>query len=100
MRKSIKSKRKWLTDDIFYLANQIVQHRKLIKQRECGTLNKNAPLRLIHLNTWAPVGGNISEELGSVDLFEEMYHWGWALGFQKPMPFQLVFSESCLQIWI
>lgn len=74
MRKSIKSKRKWLTD-IFHLANQIVEHRKLIKQRECGTLNKNARLRLIHLNTWAQAGGNISEELRTMALFE-FYHQG------------------------
>ena len=32
----------------------------------CGGLDENAPLRLMYLNSWFPVGGTVWEGLGGV----------------------------------
>lgn len=41
-------------------------------EKQCG-LNKSRPHRLIYLNAYSSGSGGTC-------------HWGWALGFQKPMP--------------
>lgn len=42
----------------------------------------------IYLNVW--------DELGDVQLLEEVCHWGLALRFEKPMPFLVNFL--CLML--
>lgn len=59
--------------------------------------------RLVHLNAWFPVGRTVREGLGGlgVVLLGEVCHCGvgFALRFQKPMPF-LVSFLSALCLWI
>lgn len=42
---------------------------------------------LICLSTWFPIGETLLEGLEGMTLLEEVYMLGWALRFQKPMPF-------------
>ena len=46
---------------------------------------ENGPHRLVYVNDCLPVGGIVWEGLGGVSSLEEVYDWGWALNFQKPM---------------
>lgn len=41
-----------------------------------------------------PVGGTGWEGWGGVAFFEEVFHWGQAMRFQKPMPY----SALCLML--
>ena len=66
--------------------------------RRCGGLNENCPQRLMYLNTWSPVGGNIWEGLGGVVLLEEVCHWGWDLRFKKPTSFPVSSLGFCLSV--
>jgi hypothetical protein len=64
-------------------------------ESRCGSLNENGIYKLIYyLNTQSQVGGTIWEGLGSVAILEEVCPWGWALRFQRPMPFPV--SSLCL----
>jgi hypothetical protein len=47
----------------------------------CG--NFNIPHRLLYLNA---IDGTVWEGLGGIALLEEVFHWGWALRFQKTTP--------------
>lgn len=49
----------------------------LYSQMECGGLNRNGPHGLTDLNAWLE-GVAILE---GVAFLEEVYHWGWPLGF-------------------
>jgi hypothetical protein len=48
--------------------------------------------RLIYLNVCSTVDGTVWEGLGGVALLEEVCLWGWALRFQRPMPFSVCLS--------
>ena len=70
----------------------------------CGSLNRNGPFRLLHLN--ANLSGIVLLEnvrrsgcAVGVTLLEEVRHCRWALRFQKPKPVPVsLFFPCCL--WI
>ena len=49
-----------------------------------------------YLKAWSPLGGTIWEWLAGVASLEGVYHWGWILKFQKPMPFPV--SSLCFML--
>lgn len=61
----------------------------------CGCLKENGTHNTLSLD-----GGTVSEELGSVALLEEVFHWRQALRIQKTHPIHTVhthiLSASCL----
>ena len=75
-----------------------MNHRTLATKKEgtengrgylkCGGLNENVPHRLLEIGT---IGSCGLVGVG-VALLEEVCHWGWALGFQKPKPGALSLS--------
>lgn len=50
----------------------------VVTVKNCSGLNENVHSRLVHLNTWSPVGGAIWR---STALPEEVHYWGGLGGF-------------------
>lgn len=57
-------------------------------------LNENGHLWFICLNNWFIVGRTVWEGRG-VTLLKEVWHWNWALRFQKTHAVLSVLSASC-----
>lgn len=57
-----------------------------IKEPMCGSSNENSPNTLLCLNAWPLVDRTVWKGFGCVALLEEVFHRGWAVRFQKPMP--------------
>jgi hypothetical protein len=68
-------------------------------QQTCHSgLKKNAPYRLMYLNTWSPVSATVWEGLGGVALLEEVCHYG--VVFEVSKAHTVPTGSSLTLLWI
>lgn len=97
--KNLLGSRNWRSQcQIWYLMEEIwwLIDLLLFLLISCGSLNKNAPHRLMELNVWSSGSGSTWEGFKVLALLEEVCHCGLALGL--PIPSSVLVSLFLLPV--